>query len=132
VNRPLAAILGLVLIAAAPAALAQPAPTTPQPPGKSINLQGGDQYAFTHNQYIRQFYDLSVATLRSQGHVDVDAYEQKSFAIFREFGVATGMGAEHMQDHLKLIPRQVVQIARDDPKVLDSFDSFIEALVGPQ
>ena len=50
----------------------------------------------------------------------------------RDFGVAMGVGPEKMQDHLKLIPRQVAQIAKEDPKVLDSFDNFVEALVGPK
>jgi hypothetical protein len=37
-----------------------------------------------------------------------------------------------MQDHLKLIPRQVVQIVKDDPKVIDSYDNFVAATFGPQ
>ena len=47
-------------------------------------------------------------------------------------GVAMGVGPEHMQDHLKLIPRQVVQIAKEDPHVLDSYDNFVAATFGPQ
>ena len=64
--------------------------------------------------------------------VDVAAYEQKSYAIFRAFGAERGPSPEAMQDHLKLIPRQVVKIVQDDPHVLDSFDSFAEALIGPK
>ena len=37
-----------------------------------------------------------------------------------------------MQDHLKLIPRQVVKIVADDPHVLDSFDTFADAMIGPR
>ena len=37
-----------------------------------------------------------------------------------------------MQDHLKLIPRQVIQIVKEDPKVLDSFESFTDAMIGPK
>jgi hypothetical protein len=85
-----------------------------------------------NNDYIRRFYALSVETLKGAPNPDLDAYEQKSYAIFREFGVYMGVGPEHMQDHLKLIPRQVAQIARDDPHMLDSFDSFKEAMIGPK
>ena len=126
-------LLALVLVAGlavAPAAIAQHGPSSPPP--KTANLQGGDTDKFMNNDYIRRFYALSVTTLRGQAHPDLDAYEQKSYAIFREFGVYMGVGPEHMQDHLKLIPRQVAQIAKDDPHVLDSFDTFTEALVGPK
>ena len=130
-NRPrlaLAALLGV--FAAAPAAMAQhPAPAAAE---TTASLQGGDTEAFVHNQYMRKFYALSVATLKGAPGADLDAYEQKSYAIFRDFGVAMGVGPEKMQDHLKLIPRQVAQIAKEDPHVLDTFDSFIEALVGPK
>lgn len=37
-----------------------------------------------------------------------------------------------MQDHLKLIPGQMVQIVTGDPGVLKTYDSFIEAMVGPK
>ena len=98
---------------------------------RSADLQG-DVDAFMNNRHMRAFYDLSVATLgRGAKKVDVPAYEQKAFAIFREFGVARGIGAAAMQDHLKLIPRQVVQIVKDDPSVLDSYESFTAAMVGP-
>jgi hypothetical protein len=36
-----------------------------------------------------------------------------------------------MLDHLKLIPRQVVGIVKENPAVLASYDSFWTALVGP-
>ena len=120
---------------AAAAALAGPAaaqhPTQPAKPASTANMQGDDS-AWRNSPYVRAFYDLSVATLRGNASVDVGAYEQKSYAIFRDFGVAMGVGPEHMQDHLKLIPRQMVGIVRDDPKVLDSYDNFIVALMGPK
>jgi hypothetical protein len=136
VNRPppilACASIALVLTAAAPAALAQHGP--PPPGGKTVSLQGGQEHdVWVNNPYMHSFYDLSRSTLGpGAGKVDVDAYEQKSFAIFRDFGVYMHVGPEHMQDHLKLIPRQVVQIVREDPKVLDSYDNFMEALMGPK
>jgi hypothetical protein len=36
-----------------------------------------------------------------------------------------------MQDHLKLIPRQIVDIVKEAPHALDSFETFTEALIGP-
>jgi hypothetical protein len=125
----LLAVLALAAPAAAqhtaPAATAKPAPST-------ANLQGDDSVWRT-SPFIHAFYDLTVATYRGgPAQVDVDAYEKKSYAIFRDFGVAMGVGPEHMQDHLKLIPRQVAGIVKDDPKVLDSYDNFVLALMGPK
>ena len=34
--------------------------------------------------------------------------------------------------HLREIPGQIVTIVRDDPKVLDSYDNFVMALMVPQ
>ena len=64
--------------------------------------------------------------------VDVAGYEQQSFALFRDFGKSMGVPPEHMQDHLKLIPRQIVQIVKEDPHVLDSYQNFVDAAFGPQ
>ena len=126
-----AILFATALIAVAPAAAHAQHGPPPAPAGTTTSLQG-DTERFMNNDYIRRFYALSVSTLKGQAHPDLDAYEQKSFAIFREFGTFMGVGPEHMQDHLKLIPRQVAQIAKEDPHVLDSFDSFVEAMVGPK
>lgn len=98
----------------------------------AMDLQG-DPRAFVDNRHVRAFYVLSKETLgKGTKGVDVAAYEQQSYAIFRAFGAERGPSAEGMQDHLKLIPRQVVKIVEEDPRVLDSFDSFTEALIGPK
>ena len=121
----------LAALALAPAAQAQHSPP-PAPAGdRTVDLQG-DANSFMNNPHIRDFYALSVATLRPGAPpVDVKAYEEKSFAIFRALGASRGGSPEAMQDHLKLIPRQVIQIAKEDPTVLDSFENFKVALVGP-
>ena len=57
-------------------------------------------------------------TFKNGTDIDVDAYEARSFAIFREFARANGMSEAAMIDHLKLIPRQVVGIVKENPAVL--------------
>jgi len=120
--------------AAAIAVAAFALPAVAQPPaGTTANLQGNDQQSWINDPHMHAFYDATVAAFaRGPAKVDVNAFEQKSFAIFRDFGAARGVGAAHMQDHLKLIPRQVVQIVREDPKVLDSYANFVAATFGPQ
>ena len=131
-----AAALGTVAYAHPPAAAspAGHAPPAAAPAGPTtVNMQGNDPKAWAADAHIHAFYDVTVAAFaQGPAKVDVDAFEQKSFAIFREFGVAKGVGAAAMQDHLKLIPRQIVGIVKEDPKVLDSYDNFILALMGPE
>jgi hypothetical protein len=80
---------------------------------------------------MHAFYDETVATFAHGTAIDVDAYEARSFAIFREFARANGVDERAMLDHLKLIPRQVVDIVKQDPTVLRDYDSFWAALAGP-
>ncbi len=109
-------------------------PCTPaQADATTIDLQGGyDQWRAS--PFIQKFYDLTKASFaRGADKVDFPAYQEKSYAIFRAFGGSTGgkAGEEAMLDHLKDIPRQMVGIVKDDPKVLQSYDTFWVALSGP-
>lgn len=100
---------------------------------RSLQSGGGEAQAWMDDPNIRAFYDLSARTLGPHpGQIDVDAYEAKSFVLFRAMAPKMGVTPEAMQDHLKLIPRQMVQIVHDDPKVVASFDNFIAALFGPK
>ena len=104
----------------------------PQQQGEAQSLQG-DTSAWVNNAYMHQFYDLTVETLgKGATSVDFDAYRDKSYAIFRAFGVSMGGNPDMMVDHLKDIPRQLVGIVKDDPRVLDSYKSFTRALMGPE
>ena len=120
--------LGVVLLGAQ--AWAQHG-TAPQQ-GEAQSLQG-DTSAWVNNAYMHQFYDLTVETLGNGAtSVDFDAYRDKSYAIFRAFGVSMGGNPDMMVDHLKDIPRQLVGIVKDDPRVLDSYKNFTRALMGPE
>jgi hypothetical protein len=95
----------------------------------TVDLQGADEWKLS--PHMHSYYDLTVATFANGTDVDVDAYEAKSLAIFREFARANGMSEAGMIDHLKLIPRQMVGIVKEDPAVLKDYDSFWAALAGP-
>ena len=93
----------------------------------------GDQSAWINNSHMHDFYRAAVAAFANgASNVDVPAFEAKSHAIFDAFAVSMGADPKAMQEHLALIPKQVVQIAKEDPKVLDNYDNFIVALMGPQ
>lgn len=102
------------------------------PPGQ-VNLQGNDQAAFMANPNVRAFYDLTVKTFaRGADKVNFPVYRDQSYALFRAMGTSMGVGPAAMQDHLKDIPGQMVQIVREDPTVLKDFETFKVALIGPE
>lgn len=129
----LAALVAAAALASAPAAFAQhSAAPTEAPKSVTVTLQGGAA-EWIKDPHWRSYYDMTKeAFAQGPAKVDVGAYEQKSFALFRDFGTSKGVPPEHMQDHLKLIPRQIVQIVREDPHVLDSYQNFVDAAFGPQ
>ncbi len=130
-NRQIAAALAASALAVAAPAFAQH-PAAPQG-GEHANLQGNDEHRWINDPHMHAWFDLTrTAFAGGAGKVDVDGYEQKSFAIFRDFAPVMHMTPEGMVDHLKLIPRQVVQIVKEDPHVLDSYDNFVAATFGPQ
>jgi hypothetical protein len=100
----------------------------------TVDIQGGAE-AWRKSPFILQYYALTKASfVNGADKVDFAAYQEKSYAIFRAFGAATGGGKaaeEGMLDHLKDIPRQMVGIVKEDPSVLESYDKFWIALSGP-
>jgi hypothetical protein len=128
----LAAGMAATALGALAAAWAAPQAHGPAPVTKS--LQGGADHdrVWTDNPHMQAFYELTVATLgKGAEKADFPAYQQKAYAIFREFGASMGWKPEAMADHLKDVPRQMVGIVKDDPKVLDNYANFRIALAGP-
>jgi hypothetical protein len=105
----------------------------PPPDTVTLDAQGGDYPEWFQNPHMVEFYALSAEMLRANaGRVDAAAYEQRSYAIFRMFAESLGADPADMIDHLKAIPREMVAIVAADPKVLDSYESFLVALRGPR
>ncbi len=131
-SRPVSALAAMAALAlGAPAFAQHPALAAPQ--GATARMQSNDEQAWINDPHMHAFYDTTVqAFAGGPAKVDVDAYEQKSFAIFRDFAPRMHMTPEGMVDHLKLIPRQVVQIVKEDPHVLDNYRNFVDATFGPQ
>jgi hypothetical protein len=128
-SRLAGAALALVLMGGA---ATQGSAADPEKASSTVSMQGGEQ-AWINDPHTHQLYALTVAAFANGPKaVDKARYEADAVAIFRDFGRATGVGADAMADHLKLIPDQVIQIATEDPKVLASYDNFIRAVFGPQ
>jgi hypothetical protein len=113
-------------------ALASSATAAPAAKPAAANMQG-DQQSWIADPHMHAFYAAVKAAFdNGPANVDAAALQAKSYAIFRTFAVARGLDPDQMQAHLADIPKQVVQIAREDPTVLDSYDNFVAAVFGPQ
>jgi hypothetical protein len=124
-----AAIATLLATAGCMHAAPHPGHGNPEAQPATVDIQGANEWK--RSPHMHAYYDETVATFRNGTDIDVDAYEARSFAIFREFARANGMNEAGMIDHLKLIPRQVVGIVKENPTVLNSYDAFWAALAGP-
>lgn len=102
--------------------------------GETITLEAqADSSEWEQNEHFQKFYPLSVEMLGGgTDDVDVELYEQRSYAIFRAFAESVGIDPDGMVDHLKNIPREMVMIVKRDPTVLEDYESFMVALRGPR
>ena len=121
-----------LVLAFGTSALSQPHAAAAEAPA-AASLQGNDARSWIADPHMRRFYDAARAALAGgPAKVDLPTFEAASRKIFRAFAAARGADPDAMEDHLKLIPGQVVQIAKEDPAVLDSYDNFVAAVFGPQ
>jgi hypothetical protein len=133
-NRTLALVLAAA-IAATPAggALAQTASADQRPSGQQTFDMRDDASAWIHDPDVYRFYQLTIdAFANGPEHLDRAAYLRGFHEIFQDFAVQHHIPPEHLQDHLKAIPGEMILIVTRDPKTLDSYDNFVVALFGPQ
>lgn len=97
----------------------------------TVSLQGGPLPTCA-DELIHGFYDVTVrAFAKGAEHVDVAQYEMDSFEFFRKVAARKGIDPKLLIDHVAGIPRQMVQIAKDDPSTLEKCENFSLALTGP-
>jgi len=123
------AILALAMMFAVAGCSNAPRNSEQPPEPTTVDIQGATEWK--RSPHMLAYYEATVATFANGTDIDVAAYEARSFEIFREFARANGRSEQGMVDHLKLIPRQVVDIVKADPAVLKDYDAFWAALAGP-
>ena len=124
-----AAAVSLALTAALPAGAQSPNGAAP---GSTVSMREDPNASALFGPLVKAYYEFCLAELgKGAGKVDVGAFEKKSYALFRSIAVSKGVNPDALQEHLKAIPRQIVQIVQRDPKTLDSLQTFTDALVGP-
>lgn len=81
---------------------------------------------------LRALYDILVEA-RAKGAEKVDAgLEKKVREMTRQHPPGHGLDAKAWEDHVVDMAGQMLEIGRTDPKVFQSFESFVVGLRGPQ
>lgn len=129
-NRILA-LAAATLLAAAPAfAQAPSAPPAASP--KTYDMRD-DAGSWISDPNVHAFYEMTVeAFAQGPNHLDREAYRRRSREIITALALSQHMNPAALQDHLKAIPDEIIAWATRDPHTLDSYDSFVVALFGPQ
>lgn len=97
----------------------------------TINLQG-DASEWWSNPYNYAFYGAAVmAFANGAEEVDAEALDKAFMLIAADFAEYMGADPVAMQDHLKLITEQTIEIVTEDPSVLDSYEDMMLAMRGP-
>jgi hypothetical protein len=133
-NRTLALACAAALAASAlpAAALAQGSLAPPASAPKTYDFSD-DAAPWINDPAVHALYQATIeAFARGPDHVDREAYETRSHEIFRAFALAHDMSPEAVENHVKGIPGELVQIVTRDPQTLASYDNFVVALFGPQ
>lgn len=111
--------------------------TSPHAAGQaaSVSMQGDEEpmvQALWSNPHIGRAYQASVITLADGAEsVDRAAFQELMDGIHYDLAVSVGIDPELFVDHVKLIPGQIIDIAAEDPRFLDSFESYKAAMHGP-
>lgn len=96
----------------------------------TVSMRQND-FALCGQPFYDAVYALTVETFaKGVENVKLEHYQEQVFALVRsskEFGGDPEAFVLHIED----IPRQLVEIIREDSEVLDSCENFSVALVGP-
>ena len=96
----------------------------------TVSLRQND-FALCGQPFYDDLYALTVKIFDERaGSVSPEYYAEQVFALVHASVEFAGSAAAFV-DHIKDIPRQLVEIIREDPEVLGSCENFSVALVGP-
>jgi hypothetical protein len=119
----LAAVSALAL---AGPALAQHAPP---PNGPTVSLQGPPG-SFTADGHMKKAYEILLEAHKQGDKADLEAMEAKIRVLAAE--MAGGKASKEMEDHVLGVAHQALALGASNPKMFDSYEAFIAAMMGPQ
>lgn len=105
----------------------------PAPPsgGKTVDLQG-DQGAFGDQTHMRAFYEIVLEAHKQGDKADLKAMEEK---ITRRAELMFNDGkpiSKGMQDHVLGVAHQAIAMGVSNPKIFESYESFMAQMAGPR
>jgi hypothetical protein len=109
---------------------AQTAHPVPQA-GRTVDLQG-DQGAFADQTQMRAFYEILLETHKQGDKADLKAMEEK---IVRRAELMFNEGkpiSKGMQDHVLGVAHQALALSVSNPKIFESYESFMAQMAGPK
>ena len=98
---------------------------------KTVSLQG-DQGAFGEEAQMRPFFEILLETHKQGDKADLKAMEEK---IVRRAELMFNDGkpiSKGMQDHVLGVAHQALAIGVSNPKIFESYESFMTLMAGPQ
>lgn len=122
------ALLGALSLGTTPTAGLAQESSTPQ----TLDMREADA-SWVSDPHVHEFYRATLeAFANGPDRIDRAAYERRSREIFRALAVSRNMAPEAFLQHLAAIPGEMIVIVTREPETLDSYDSFVVALFGPQ
>jgi len=125
----LAAIALIALTAVAGAAQAQ-AHGAPQG-DTTVNVQG-PQGPFADQKVMMPFYELLRDAHNQGDKADLDAVETKVKAMLPAAFNGGQPVSKAMEDHVLGVAHQALALGVSNPKMFDSYEAFMAAMLGPQ
>ena len=123
------AAIALLGLAAAGAAQAQ---THGAPQGdKTVNVQG-PQGPFADRKMMEPFYQLLRDAHNQGDKADLDAVETKVKAMLPDMFNGGKPVSKAMEDHVLGVAHQALAMGVGNPKMFDSYETFMAAMLGPQ
>ena len=98
----------------------------------TFSMAQNDDFYLCNDPFFLGIYEVITETYTiGIENVTVELLEENIFGFIRSWPGYSPEEAEGWVDHIKLIPGQFVEIAREDSAVIDNCDNFSVAMVGP-
>jgi hypothetical protein len=123
----------MTIVFAAAALLAAPAFAQHGPPAggdRTVNLQG-DPGPFADKDTLMPFYQVLLDAHKQGDKADLEVVEEKIRTLIPKFTGGT-KPSKSMEDHILGVAHQALAMGVGNPKMFDSYETFLAAMMGPQ
>jgi hypothetical protein len=101
----------------------------PQAAGPTVNIQGPPG-PFAADGPMKKGFEILRDAHKQGDRVDLEAMEAKMRAVANE--MAGGKASKETEDHILAVAHQALALGVGNPKIFDSYEAFMAAMMGPQ